>query len=124
MGRYISGDIDHKLWFAVQSSDDADFFGVQGTQPEELCYTYNKSDMSSIIRGIAECKQELGTNLSKLKKFFDTHDFYSDDEIEKLLGVDQDEVLSILKWYARYRLGIKIKDCVEEQDYCDFTAEL
>jgi len=28
MGRYYNGDIEGKFWFAVQSSDDADFFGV------------------------------------------------------------------------------------------------
>ena len=30
MGRYYNGDIEGKFWFAVQSSDDADFFGQQG----------------------------------------------------------------------------------------------
>ena len=28
MGRYITGDIERKLWFAVQSSNAADRFGV------------------------------------------------------------------------------------------------
>ena len=28
MGRYYTGDIEGKFWFAVQSSDDADFFGL------------------------------------------------------------------------------------------------
>jgi hypothetical protein len=27
MGRYYNGDIEGKFWVAVQSSDDADFFG-------------------------------------------------------------------------------------------------
>ena len=30
MGRYYSGDIEGKMWFAVQSSNDWDFFGVEG----------------------------------------------------------------------------------------------
>ena len=34
MGRYYSGDIEGKFWFAVQDSDDAEFFG--GTNVEEL----------------------------------------------------------------------------------------
>ena len=33
MGRYYNGDIEGKFWFAVQSSDDADFFGASGTEP-------------------------------------------------------------------------------------------
>ncbi len=32
MGRYYNGDIEGKFMFAVQSSDDADFFGVQGQE--------------------------------------------------------------------------------------------
>jgi hypothetical protein len=27
MGRYYTGDIEGKFWFAIQSSDDASFFG-------------------------------------------------------------------------------------------------
>ena len=34
MGRYYSGDIEGKFWFALQSSDAADRFGVVGTQPK------------------------------------------------------------------------------------------
>ena len=33
MGRNYFGDIDGKFGFACQSSDDADFFGVTGYQP-------------------------------------------------------------------------------------------
>jgi hypothetical protein len=29
MGRYYHGDIEGKFMFGVQSSDDADFFGVK-----------------------------------------------------------------------------------------------
>ena len=29
MGRYYFGDIEGKLWFGIQNSDDADFFGVE-----------------------------------------------------------------------------------------------
>ena len=42
MGRYYHGDIEGKFMFAVQSSDDADFFGVVGQPPDthlEYCFT-------------------------------------------------------------------------------------
>ena len=29
MGRYYGGDIEGKFWFGVQSSDDADHFGIR-----------------------------------------------------------------------------------------------
>ena len=40
MGRWCSGNIDHKFWFAVQDSDAADRFGVTGYQPEELILSF------------------------------------------------------------------------------------
>ena len=36
MGRYYRGDIEGKFWFAVQQSDDADYFGVEGERPNFL----------------------------------------------------------------------------------------
>ena len=38
MGRYYCGDIDGKFWFAVQSSNDADNFGVQGYYPNHYVW--------------------------------------------------------------------------------------
>ena len=41
MGRYYSGDIEGKFWFAIQSSDDADYFGVEGVS-NYLGYYFDK----------------------------------------------------------------------------------
>ena len=48
MGRYYSGDIDGKFWFALQSSDAADRFGVTGTQPNYLYYYFDESDLEAV----------------------------------------------------------------------------
>jgi sugar phosphate isomerase/epimerase len=45
MGRYYTGDIDGKFWFAVQSSDDADFFGQSG-EPLEINYSFYKENIN------------------------------------------------------------------------------
>ena len=42
MGRYYSGDIEGKFWFAVQDSDDADFFGCEGRPPSVLEYDFEE----------------------------------------------------------------------------------
>ena len=47
MGRYYNGDIEGKFMFAVQSSNDADFFGVQG-QEAYLHYYFDKDNSSKI----------------------------------------------------------------------------
>ena len=49
MGRYYNGDIDGKFWFAVQSSDDADFFGVQG-ESSYLSYYFSEDDKKVSVK--------------------------------------------------------------------------
>jgi hypothetical protein len=41
MGRYYTGDIEGKFMFGVQSSDDANFFGVEG-ESRSLDYYYGR----------------------------------------------------------------------------------
>ena len=50
MGRYYSGDIEGKFWFAIQSSDDADYFGVEGVSNfGAISLTQIPGDPDSII---------------------------------------------------------------------------
>ena len=62
MGRYYNGDIEGKFWFAVQSSDDADYFGVQG-EARFLNYYFMTEDLPKIEAGIKKCKKYLGSLL-------------------------------------------------------------
>lgn len=125
MGRYYNGDIDGKFWFGVQSSDDADFFGSTGCEPNYLEYSFNKEEhYEQVCEGVMTCITELGIWKDKLDAFFGTHEFYNDGELAKETGIPDSEVSNYLMWYARLRLGNKIKNCLEEQDYCDFQAEL
>ena len=70
MGRYYEGDIDGKFWFGVQSSSDADYFGVEGSTPGFLDYNFEKDDLDKVAVGISECKRYLGKYEDKLDKFF------------------------------------------------------
>jgi hypothetical protein len=125
MGRYYNGDIDGKFWFGVQSSNDADFFGSTGCEPNYLEYSFSKEEhYEEVCEGVTTCITELGENKEKLDTFFATHEFYNDGELAKETGILDSEVSDRLMWYARLRLGEKIKKCLEEQDYCDFQAEL
>ena len=66
MGRYYSGDIEGKFWFACQSSDDADNFGVVGTPPNDtLHYNFGEGDKPKVEKGIALCVLQL-EHISKL----------------------------------------------------------
>lgn len=123
MGRYYSGDIEGKFWFAVQSSDDADFFGVSGYQPSMLQYYFEKENIPDIKKGIKECKKTLGENKEKLDKFFKGVNSYSDKQIAKKLKKTEVKVKELLVWYARLELGEKILKCVKDNGSCEFEAE-
>lgn len=131
MGRYYDGDIRGKFWFAVQSSDDADYFGVEGYQPNYLEYNFDTDNLPDIEQGVQNCLTELGENKERLDKFFDSLEHgYNDDMIRKhwveRYGVELDdkEIGNLLKWYARLELGQKILDKVKETGACNFMAEL
>jgi len=132
MGRYYSGDIEGKFWFAVQSSDDASFFGgsedevidEESGQAFELEYFFQTGDLEEINHGIQECMNELGDKKEKLDAFFEKAMGYNDTMVSESLKIDKLEVKPLLEWYARLELGIKIRDCVKEKGQCSFFAEL
>lgn len=124
MGRYYSGDIEGKFWFGVQSSDDASFFGGEMYEPSEINYVFGKDDLEGVNEGIKTCKKELGKNKKKLDDFFSKNHMYNEASINEQTGISIGEVPSLLKWYARLELGIKIRDCIKKNGYCQFTAEL
>lgn len=119
MGRYYSGDIEGKFWFAVQSSDAADRFGVEGEPPAELQYFFSEDDLEGVEEEIQSIEESLGEKKQILDDFFKESRGYTDQDIEAL-GVSRDE----LGEYADLLLGIKIRDCIQENGECSFTAEL
>ena len=123
MGRYYNGDIEGKFMFAVQSSDDADFFGVAGFQPERLEYYYEKENIKDVEKGIEKCNKKLGAWKDMIDDFFDKNEYYNDETV-KANGWDLESFRSMLVWYARLHLGEKILKCLKETDQCYFEAEL
>ena len=124
MGRYISGDIETKLWFAVQPSDAADRFGVTGTQPETLEYWFREEHLESVEDEINSITKSLGKYKDLLDKFFDEKYAYNDEQLSDHLQVDEKETKKLLKEYADLELGIKIRDCIKENGECSFSAEM
>jgi hypothetical protein len=124
MGRYYTGDIEGKFWFAVQPSDDADNFGVEGTQPNCLEYYFDKTNLPDIKKGIEKCEKKLGEYKSKMDKYFTKHNCYNDMELAKELNVSEEKVGELLKYYARLEFGKEILTCVEKNSECSFQAEL
>jgi hypothetical protein len=129
MGRYYHGDIEGKFMFGVQSSTDADFFGVEG-EATHLSYGFNNEDLPKVEEGIKECEGVLGEYLEHIDKFFKENDSFSSERLAKYLteilgkNVTEENTRFNLEWYARLELGREIRDCVKENDYCGFEAEL
>ena len=124
MGRDISGDIDHRLWFAVQPSDAADRFGVTGYQPETLEYWFQEEDLESVEDEINSIINSLGKYKDLLDKFFDENSGYNTQNLSDHLQVDEKETKKLLREYADLKLGIKIRDCIKENGECSFSAEI
>ena len=117
MGRYYFGDIDGKFMFAVQSSNAADRFGSLGQSPDIIEYHFSEEHLPKINEELAKLKDAH----EKVTKFFESigNGGYNDEMAEEY-GVTQQD----LSDYADYNLGKNIKDYVEENGDCYFTAEL
>jgi len=134
MGRYYTGDIEGKFWFAVQSSDDAEHFGGTNNHvyleddeneenPIEIEFQFTTGDMESIKLGIKECEDKLGEFKFMLDYFFEKESGYNIPQMCKYLGCDEDKTQILLENYARLELGVRIKACVEEKGQCCFSGE-
>jgi len=136
MGRYYEGDIEGKFWFGIQSSDDADFFGSAGFQPDWLEYYFDEEQIPKIEHGLAKCLDHLGSAKEVLDDFFEKKEGYTREEVCEVLDIPVPKTgMSIedhnkskyhyyLMWYARYELGKKILDRVKSNKFCSFRAEL
>lgn len=118
MGRYYSGDIEGKFWFAVQSSDCADRFGSIGYEPSYIEYYFDTEHLSGVKEEIQNIEENLGDKKQKLDDFFAKRDSYTDSMLEES-GITKHD----LSDYADLLMGYKIRDCIEDTGACSFTAE-
>jgi len=110
MGRYYSGDIEGKFWFAIQSSDAADRFGVAGYEPEYITYFFNKENLPDVQTELKAIEQGLGENLTKLDEFFNNNNGYNESKLIRA-GFKKEDINHLLSEYADYELGKKIEAC-------------
>jgi len=129
MGRFYSGDIEGKFWFAVQSSDDAEHFGAYSRDVIE----YTVPNDEAVQKGIDKCRRELSGYKKLLDEFFDKIDGgYNNKMIIEYLEnngmeANEDIVRHLLQNYARLELGLKIKNYFDENPDAEelyFEAEL
>ena len=123
MGRYITGDIERKLWFAVQSSNAVDRFGVTGYEPAYLEYQFEQDDLEKVQEELKVIQDLIGEdNLKKLDEFFDKVNGYNDKIMIEHNVLDIWNKYNID--YADYLLGKEIEKCIIETGQCHFNAEI
>ena len=116
MGRYYSGDIEGKFWFALQYSTAGERFGAYEAQNH---INYYADDLQTAEAEIKNIENKLKDKIKILDDFFKNNDCYNEKQIEDL-GISQDE----LRDYADLGLGKQIRDCIKDQGYCCFEAEM
>lgn len=114
MGRYYNGDIEGKFMFAVQSSTAADRFGCIGFN-NYITYYFNEEQLPTIYEEL----ESMQDTYDKVNEFFKDKDSWTTQQQEEA-GISSQEMSD----YADYRLGVQIRDCILEQSYCEFEAEL
>lgn len=119
MGRYYSGDIEGKFMFAVQKSDCADRFGVTGQEPAYLEYYFEENDLEKVEAEILNIETSLGDKLQVLKDLFENENGFTQNELDGADITDKE-----VSDYADLLIGIQIRDCINWNTECSFTAEL
>jgi hypothetical protein len=117
MGRYYSGDINGKFWFAVQSSNAADRFGVCGGDPSHIPYYFEEEDLPEVEQEIKKIEESI--DHKKIEAFFKANNGYND---EKLIEAEINP--KDVGPYADLCLGRQIRDCIKENGSCSFDAEI
>ena len=123
MGRYTSGDLEHKFWFSVQPSNAADRFGVTGVEPSELYYYFDRGNLDDVEEELKVIRKQLGKHRTKMKELFNSNRTYTDEALAKYLDLPEDKIKTLLSAYADYELGMKIRKSILETGQCEFTAE-
>ena len=122
MGRYYSGDIEGKFWFAVQPSNCADRFGGDCGEVDDdtnfLEYHFTEGHLPIVEAEIQAITDALGDMVKTIDDFFETRDSYNDAMLEEF-GISRHD----LSEYADLDFGKKIRDCLIENGECVFEAE-
>ena len=125
MGREYKGDIDGKMWTAVQPSNDADNFGVIGEPLGDLHYFFNGYDVENINKELTRCREAIGTdNLDIMDRYYKKHRTESHQDVDDLMSkIGDTEYKKLKEYYARIELGEQILACIRDNDECSFSVE-
>ncbi len=123
MGRDYFGSINGQFWSAIQHTNAADRFGVTGVEQSALYYYFDKGNLADVEAELKVIKKQLGPYRAKLTEFFKEDGAYLVMPIGNYLELPKDKVHKLIRLYADYELGMKIRECILVNGCCEFTAE-
>ena len=118
MGRHMSGDLDGKCWFGVQSSSFMDRFGVTYSEPNYINYYYETEDLPALEAELKVIEDSMGDQMEVYEAFFSKGRGYN-DKILGEEGIDRKH----LSDYADYKFAERVRDYVKEHGECSFEVE-
>lgn len=122
MGRWTTGDIEHKFWLGIQSSDAASQYGGE-SEVNYIPYSYygmDEFDIKQLDTNIKMFNTALNLNISRST---DPNWFY--DWINSKTTLEQKEYdqKNITELAADIQLGLKIFQKILTNGECHFKAE-
>ena len=121
MGRYVTGDIEHKFWFGIQPSEDIQDFG--GFQPQDI-WAWNQSDLE-------QCDEERNVNKQCLEETgISARNWLSKVNIKGYVWSTRDSTTETKLWKkampyaAKFQLGMKIRRAIKKYDNVECVYEL
>ena len=130
MGRYYTGDIEGKFWFAVQSSDAPSRFGAQEYEPNFINYYFDEEQLDEVTKELDIITKNMQGNIERLNDFFAQTNGYNTEMIidwykkEYKETINEEKVKGMLVEYADYVLGKEIAECIKEKGECNINAEI
>lgn len=117
MGRYYNGDIEGKFWLGVQSSDDAEQFGAEPSEPSYI--NYYTDDLDACLEGLAQLFADLGMDFDLSLDEENIWDLADAGRVFKH-GSPEEERQGL---FASLELGLKMARCLVDNGSCTFEAE-
>lgn len=129
MGRYCFGDIEHKFWFGIQSSDAPERFGCYDDSNSCIHYSITKDEIQEVkneLDAIREnVKKKFNIDIDKAFEWYNNGDVEDHRSLNEYVGLKkQEEINEFYSEFADFELGTKIYKCLLENGECNFVAEL
>ena len=130
MGRYYSGDVEGKFWFAVQPSDIHEQFGAEKQEPSFVDYIIENGPQ--VLEGLEALECKLGAYLEVAHQFFEHNISYMEEdfmEFAQACGMNcksAEVAKQVIRDYADWTSGIQVLEYFNKTkaDACYISAEL